>query len=263
MVKTIEFRKPVECEDGSSIYVYMECWESKDDPKVLMLHKIYTKDKVNQTVIKELVVPDKYNDYTIESIDCSVFVLTRVDKLYRSASSVGERCCSCRIENLILSDGIKRICNDAFYSSDIDMVHWPASCNKIEHSMFRDSSIKSITNLEHIKSIGVQAFCGCAQLKDISELTDCESIESGAFQYCSSLERFVWPEKCSEIKLFCFQGTTNLKEFVFTNENAIYIGESAFKSSGLKVLDVSKSVACNAHKTLKEDIPKVIYPFYG
>ena len=45
-----------------------------------------------------------------------------------------------------------------------------------------------------VRSVGVQAFCGCKRLKNI-ELNEClHSIREGAFAYCESLNRLVLPD---------------------------------------------------------------------
>lgn len=92
-----------------------------------------------------------------------------------------------------------------------------SNVSTIGNLAFAESGLKEIFLPENIKTVGVQAFCGCIKL-----------------------EKVIWNCFCEYVPSSCFTECFELKHFDFTNVQRI--GAGAFYKSGLQELYLPKNV---------------------
>lgn len=126
-----------------------------------------------------------------------------------------------------------------FYSkNNIVRVTLPASVETVgEYVFYLCSNLQSI-DLSACKSIGTNAFDGCASLRSVGSLSNCEVIGNGAFQSCSKLQSVDLPA-CKSIDGWAFSACSSLKS-VGSLTRCESVGEYAFQAcSNLQSIELS------------------------
>ena len=130
-------------------------------------------------------------------------------------------------------------------------------------SVYRNYTLKKITLPEGITSIGRWGFAGFCALEEINIPSTVTSLGHSAFRMCEKLETITIPEGITSIPSNCFWKCGSLREcnipesveriesgaFSFTSlegslvfgENLEYIGGSAFYSTNISSIDMSKT----------------------
>ena len=155
------------------------------------------------------------------------------------------------VKSLIIEDGVKSICNGAFFCASITTVKLPdsvksigvnsfSSCDKLT-SVILSNNIERIpagafisnSNLESIylppglKSIAEEAFTHCCKLKNIVIPASVTNIKDLAFFDCTSLEEVVIPDKMLSVNSGTFEDCNNLKSVILPKGLKV-IEDSAF-----------------------------------
>jgi len=84
-----------------------------------------------------------------------------------------------------------------------------------------DTSKETYSIPEVITSIGLNAFCNCANLKEITIPESVEYIGMMCFFYCTSLTKVVFPKELKSIEGAAFSFCDNLKDFTIGEGVAI------------------------------------------
>lgn len=221
-------------------------------------------EMVNRGNIKDVTIPKKFpNGEYIKSI--SPFF------------------CFGEYGTITIANGIRKVCEKAFYNSDVVKVVWPSGCRIIPNHCFYLSSIKIIDNIKKVESIEQNAFrqtnitefnwpANCAvipsycfymsELRYIRGIDNVSQIRNSAFSN-SNIEELPWPTKCSNIPEYCFAGS-RLKKL--TNLGcASVIERGAFKNAScVDELDFSsafiESIAQDAFEGINAG--SVYLPYY-
>lgn len=147
--------------------------------------------------------------------------------------------CFGKYNRIVIDDDISEIEGFSFSNSFITEVVWPASCDFIPEGCFAESTIKKVSNIEHVTSIGDSAF------------------------YWSYLDSFSWPHNCAAIPKRCFAKSTlktitglnvvqEIRELAFLN---VFPSES-IDLSGCASLVLCKNAFLGADKSM------FISPYY-
>ena len=106
----------------------------------------------------------------------------------------------------------------------------------------RISSLKTVTILDGVESIGYQAFSGCTGLTSVIIPNSVTSIGGYAFSGCTGLTSVIIPNSVTSIEGSAFFGCSGLTSVTIPN-SVTSIGEVAFKDcSGLTSLTIPNSV---------------------
>lgn len=150
--------------------------------------------------------------------------------------------------NVVVNDGITRICNDAF-SADIDG-NTGTPRNDFQYT-------KNFTLPDSVTEIGSMAFYYCRSLEKITLPKNLLTIGEMAFSECHSLKKIVIPDGVTSISNDLFVNCKSLEEVVLGNKT-IVIGNMAFVNANLKAItlpDTLKGIGWDAfcgNESLKE-----------
>ncbi len=125
-------------------------------------------------------------------------------------------------------------------NASIKTVVLPDSVTVINDKAFASCQNLESINLEHVKTIGNEAFSGCPSLKEASLGQAIASLGTGAFLGCTSLESVTIPGTLSTVPAQAFSGCTGLKSVVL-EEGVSAIGSSAFYGCNLQALTLPGS----------------------
>jgi hypothetical protein len=240
-MKDIFFKIKAKFSNGRRSKIYLRC-EEYDGPKAKPQNfrdKFSTEVRVTDIFlakadvrkdryIQELVIPAYIGAYKISSIGAFAFSV-------ECDGAIGIQKVYTGIQNLILSDGIREIENNAFYGLNVTHVRWPSTCKIINLCAFEASTLESIENVEHVTTVGANAF-GHTNLLTSPDLKSCSEIMEGAFGYCHKLKSFNWPAECTLVPTKCFMSNRQLQE-VTGMENVKIVEAGAFSYTGLKSFD--------------------------
>ena len=111
-----------------------------------------------------ITIPSTVNEYNVTSIGAKAFYDNRT------------------IKSVTISDGIKSIGKNAFYSCGITEVSIPSSVTVIENRAFAGCTVlPEITIPDSVESIGEQAFTGCYKLEKVTIGDGVKSLGNEAF----------------------------------------------------------------------------------
>lgn len=148
----------------------------------------------------KLIIPS-----SVEGLD-SYFFVVEIDQFAFRNFLIGDNCPMRGVKQLVISDGIVSIGQNAFDKSpDLEYVSLPASLEIIPYSIFYDCP-----NLREV------------QISDDSKLKE---IESFAFAGCSSLESFLIPSEVSKIGEGPWRGCTALQGLTLQDGNYNFVIE--------------------------------------
>lgn len=199
-------------------------------------------------------------------------------------NTIGVDFCHGNYSRIFISDGISKVEKCAFRDAKCREVRWSTDCKEIPDDCFSGSTIRAITNIEHVDNIGECAFIA-SQLREITWPSSCKRIpagcfcdtdirilpnvgdveEIGGFAFKNSLlTYFDWPTKCTTVPTGCFLHCAHLKS-VFNANNILRIERFAFGNCGLSgKIDLSGAVTISFENGafLGVGRDKVIFPYY-
>lgn len=178
------------------------------------------------------------------------------------------------LHTVYLPESLTSICKEAFYSSGLEELIVPDAVTEIGMSAFSYcKNLKTILLPDNLEIIGQDAFNNCKQLKQVVIPTGVTEIESGAFAHsglesieipegityvagelcwdCQSLTSVSLPSTLIEIGWGAFGSCTNLCEITIP-EGVQEIGSSAFKGTGLEMLEIPDGVQTIEYWTFRE-----------
>ncbi|MBQ7504884.1 MAG: leucine-rich repeat protein [Ruminococcus sp.] len=126
--------------------------------------------------------------------------------------------------NIVVKDGITRICNEAF-SASID--------GNSGTPRYDFQYTKSIKLPDSVTEIGSEAFYYCCNLTEITLPKNLKKLGAMAFMECKKLKRIEIPEGVTRIRGDLFSRCENLEEVVLSSKTEV-IGDSAFYDTKIK-----------------------------
>ena len=178
--------------------------------------------------------------------DCSSLVEANIDGTDLHISFGVFRYCS-NLNKLNFGDGVISLSGPSVgglttsymfdVCSNLEYVNFGSGITEIpEYFFYKCGSLKEVTGLSNVTSIGSSAFRYCSNLTSL-DLSNVESIGSSAFRYCSNLTS-VDLSNVESIGSSVFYGCTNLQSLDLSNVTSI--GYSAFfKCTNLQSVDLS------------------------
>ena len=221
----------------------------------------------NATVIgctlgdKEITIPDTLGGKPVTEIATRAFLRSSIQKINIPASveyiSTDDPFSSCVAlteinvspdnENYTSQDGV-------LYSKDMKVLaHYPASkegtsydipdgVEEIGIAAFAESSLKSITVPDSVKTIGRHSFSFCTLLEAIDMSgTKIETVDVMAFAGCESLTSVKFSDFTKEIALAAFMDCKKLEEVELPPE-LVYVGQNAFAGTAMMKVRIPESV---------------------
>ncbi len=124
------------------------------------------------------------------------------------------------LKNLVIPEGVTRICSYAFYGfKSIETVKLPSTLKEIGYSAFSNcSNIKDLSLPDAVEMIGGFAFFSCRSITKVELKENVEEVGMDAFGYCTSLKTvYMYPKllnmakcafwDCENIELILYTGT--------------------------------------------------------
>lgn len=145
---------------------------------------------------------------------------------------------------IILPDGLKTICDNAFYNNhSLCEITFPSSLTKIDSSAFENCD--NLLKVQFEKGIVLDSligtFCRCKNLKEVIFASDINlNLLSYTFMECINLKFVVLPDNLKEILNHSFSDTA-IEEINLPKELEI-IGDSTFANTNLKKVIIPKKV---------------------
>jgi len=220
-------------------------------------------------MMKEIVIPSKYKQYTVTIINGSSVVggfancaylekITIPDSVTQIGDGAFSGCSS--LTSVTIPDSVTSIGNSAFYGcgslTSITIPFVGAKKDGTENTHFgyifgassysdnKDdvpSSLKTVV-ITGGSSIGEDAFAYCSRLTSIAIPNSVTSIGEYAFRGCSSLTSVTIPNNVTSIERYAFSGCSSLTSVTIPN-SVTSIGEDAFFGcSSLTSITVPNSV---------------------
>ncbi len=118
----------------------------------------------------------------------------------------------------------------------------PSSVTAIGPCAFKGSNLYRISIPNSVKSVGDEAFSGCAALTSVTIGNSVTSIGARAFEGCTGLTSITIPNSVTSISERAFEGCTGLTSITIPN-SVTSIGDNAFSGcSGLTSITIPNSV---------------------
>ena len=144
------------------------------------------------------------------------------------------------IKNLVVTDGVTSIGDNAFYNCDsISSLEIASSVQTIgSHAFYGCTGIKNLTLPEGVIKISGAAFAGCEKLQEVSLPSTLQIINGYAFAMNSNsncpITNFVVPDGVTTIGEYAFQNLANMKSITIPNSvktigNYIFSGCTALQ----------------------------------
>ncbi len=160
-----------------------------------------------------LVIPSLVNGYPVTLIDSAVF---------RDCDNITE---------LVVSEGIREICNDAFSDcGNLEKVTLADSVITIGATAFENCiNLKEVKLSDKLETIGQYAFNCCSELTSISFPDSLNAIGASAFAYCEKIPSIILPDGLTAIGENAFLCCYSLTE-VAIPDSVTFLGQNAFHS---------------------------------
>lgn len=164
----------------------------------------------------------RYNTEHVNILDQTNRFFVKDDILYEEGGEVLASFLTQKSVDVIIPDGVRYICKNAFNKSNITSVK------------FSDS----------IDDIGYKAFAECDRLSHVEFGKGLSSIGSGlyVFSNCKSLTYIEFPDNITSINVGAFQ-YSSLKSVKLPN-NIFSIGGAAFKGCPIEKLELPEAIRC-------------------
>ena len=168
--------------------------------------------------------------YTVPEVTTSIF-----DRAFKKCT---------KLQNVVITDGITSIGENAFESSGLISVSIPSTVSNIGASAFSDCiKLTSVTVPSGVTNVGRMAFLGCIGLTSLTIENGVTSIGESSFAGCTSLTSVVIPKSASIIGITAFSGCTKLTS-VSIQKGVSNISTSAFRGcTGLVCVTIPDSVS--------------------
>lgn len=180
--------------------------------------------------LEEIVIPEKFDDYTVTSIGWSAF-----SKKYN-------------IERIILPETIQTIEASAFeYCISLENINFPQSLKSIGNTAFLSCRALLTASIgENIESLGIAVFSGCTSLDKIVVNENNKYYSSDSYGVLLDKEQktllqypagsmsisYNMPDSVVEIAGYAFEKSEFLEKITFS-DNLKKIGSCAFQNSGI------------------------------
>jgi hypothetical protein len=225
----------------------------------------------NARYLKEIVIPSKYKNYTVTTIDSGMgqydtgfsqcFNLKKIT-LPNTITTIEENAfASCpNLKEITIPDSVTYIGSEAFANcvsldfNEFDNGYYLGNLNNpyLVFIRAKDSYIKTCVINENTKIIYSYAFAFCRDLKQIDIPKGVISIADHVFADCISLEKIIIPEGVESINYGTFFNCKSLKSIDIPN-SVTAIGTSAFSQCvelitiviSIKVTTISDSTFSN------------------
>ncbi len=145
-------------------------------------------------------------------------------------------------ENVIIPEGVKKICDRAFAHTDIKKVIMPESVIEIGDDVFVWClKLEEVVFPAKIDTIGESLFYCCEELRKVTLPSNLIKIPKEMFQYCSNLSNISLPSSVTTIGESAFQGT-NVQVSILEQGNIHTIGADAFGSVNWEKIVIPPSI---------------------
>lgn len=222
--------------DGYKEYVCSRCDDSYRGDIILCGFSEYCNYSIkssNEVVLNsvysstvELIIPETINGYPVVAIadyftynyseDFTTYKNTTLKKVVMPntittlGTAVFHNCVA--LEEVVLSDNITAIPQQAFESCIIKKINLPSKLETIGHSAFlKCELLEEIIFPETLTSIGTIAFNRCYNLKKIVLPTNLDQISTSAFEECTNLSEITLNKNLRYIASEAFLDCINLK----------------------------------------------------
>lgn len=193
--------------------------------------------------LEEIEINTNLNEITesffAESPNLKKVVLPSTIK--KIGSSAFENCSS--LQQVSLPEGLKIIDDYAFKGAlDNATITIPTTVSIYGKKIFYKSGVKNIEILNSV-SIPMEMFMYSAELESVKLSNDITEFGSYAFSDCPKIKEFNIPQKLDYIGRSAFMNSFDANANVsLTLQSVANIGENAFRSSGIKKIDISGDV---------------------
>jgi hypothetical protein len=173
---------------------------------------------------------ESIGEYAFQDCSGKLFVYSNVGKGQYAYAGFTE---------LIVSEGVEAIADEAFMYSDLAKVTLPITIKSIGANAFYGSCSPRINLPDSITYIGDYALSGCTFWGNFSTPANLKVIGKGVFQGCSITH------------LTISEGVTSIGDYAFANcdlfslkipSTVTKIGDSAFKTNYLRTVEIPSSV---------------------
>ena len=155
----------------------------------------------------------------------------------------------CSKLNTTVKDGAKYIGNATNpylilvkADTSITSINVQAGCRAIDEEAFMNcKALEEVTLPDSLRHISGMAFRECSKLKAIDIPASVKSLNYFCFSKCTALETVTLHEGLTYIEPDAFINCSALKNIVIPN-SVIYIGDSAFSTSGLESITLSNNI---------------------
>lgn len=142
------------------------------------------------------------------------------------------------IRKVTLPKSIRKIGNEAFYSSTVEEILIPSGLEEICYWAFNSTPLKHIELPSSVKKIGENCFSGCKQLE--SAKLSCNTVKD-MFWSCSNLKRVDFGDGITEIGEYTFKSCTSLRQITLP-QSLSKIKRGAFSKTSIESIFIPKSV---------------------
>lgn len=280
---------------GSRAFINDACagYESKYSPKIIRLpqtiKKIYNNSFLGCEKLEAVYIPSLSQWYEMEFTGCSIRDYNRKYDLYANNKLIRNITIPstttsikpyifafCRLDTVIISEGITNIEKNAFEGSTMKCIYFPTTIDYIEFSAFQGNDslkyvhIKDInkwsqinfelitsqplyyarnlylngelvTNLEINNNISKYAFYGDTSLVSVNIGSQAKSIGESAFYECSNLSRITLNEGIVSLEKESFAFCKQIKN-INLPQSLLKIGERCFSSDSITTLVIPANV---------------------
>lgn len=133
------------------------------------------------------------------------------------------------ISTIVLSDGVTKIGDYAFYQSKALTVYIPGSVQTIGKSAFHKSALINVTIPGTVETIGDNAFYDASNLVSATVAEGVKTIGNEAFRGCTALTYIDFPASITSVGAGAFMSCKDMKSVRFMpGSEAVTIGDNVF-----------------------------------
>lgn len=208
-------------------WFHKESTSVKNNHSIVALKEFFQQEEVKDCLLsynfdKLYSLYENYlNDHTRVLVSSLTYLLynSNIDPLKYLTSIPNDYACNLKLknlsglENIVVSNNIKKIGDDAFYNcSSLKSITISNSVKMIGEFAFQDcKSLTSVNILNGITEIGESIFSNCQSLTSVTIPNSVTKIGHGAFSGCESLTSIIIPDSVTKIDFDAFFDCTSLK----------------------------------------------------